>query len=119
MKIKNIDYNLVYFKKEILKIFKDIIVEYYKDENDLIYKLKKKLKEENDKVNNNIMIEETLSSRILNATEKNPLELSYNNFIKNFKFIELNHKLKSNEILGLNDINLYFLNFQILMNFLN
>ena len=111
MKIKNIDYNLVYFKKEILKIFKDIIVEYYKDENDLIYKLKKKLKEENDKVNNNIMIEETLSSRILNATEKNPLELSYNNFIKNFKFIELNHKLKSNEILGLNDINLYFSEF--------
>ena len=111
MKIKNIDYNLIYFTKDILKIFKDIIMEYYKDENDLLYKLKKKLKEENDKINNNQLIEKKLSSKVLNASKKNPLELGYNNFIKNFKFIELNHKLKSNEILGLNDINLYFSEF--------
>jgi hypothetical protein len=111
MKIKNIDYNLIYFTKDILKIFKDIIMEYYKDENDLLYKLKKKLKEENDKINNNQLIEKKLSSKVLNASKKNPLELGYNNFIKNFKFIELNHKLKSNEILGLNDINLYFSDF--------
>ena len=111
MKIKNIDYNLIYFKKELLKIFKDIILEYYKDEKDLIYKLKKRLKEENDKTNNYQLMEKTLSSRVLNPTEKNPLELSYNNFIKNFKFIELNHKLKNKEILGLNDTNLYFSGF--------
>jgi hypothetical protein len=111
MKIKNIDYNLIYFKKELLKVFKDIILEYYKDEIDLIYKLKKKLKEENDKVINNQIMEEKLSSKVLNATAKNPLELSYNNFVKNFKFIELNNKMKSNEILGLNDINLYFSEF--------
>ena len=111
MKIKNIDYNLLYFTKEILKIFKDIILEYYKDENDLIYKLKRRLKEENGTIINNQLIKETLSLKNFNSTEKNPLELSYNSFIKNFKFIELNHKLKSNEILGLNDINLYFSEF--------
>lgn len=111
MKIKNIDYNLLYFTKEILKIFKEIIMEYYKDENDLIYKLKRRLKEENGTINNNQLIKETLSLKNFNATEKNPLELSYNSFIKNFKFIELNRKLKSNEILGLNDINLYFSEF--------
>jgi len=111
MKIKNIDYNLLYFTKEILKIFKDIILEYYKDENDLIYKLKRRLKEENSTIINNQLIKETLSLKNFNSTEKNPLELSYNSFIKNFKFIELNHKLKSNEILGLNDINLYFSEF--------
>ena len=63
MKIKNIDYNLIYFTKDILKIFKDIIMEYYKDENDLLYKLKKKLKEENDKINNNQLIEKNYLQR--------------------------------------------------------
>ena len=128
MKYKNMDYNLIYLNKEILKIIKGITFEYYKDEKDLIYKLKRKLKEENEKNINNQFIEETLSTRtgkfqlgssnnnkdyfnnICNINEKNPLELSYNNFIKEFNNTELNHKLKSNDALGLSNINLYFSN---------
>ena len=129
MKYNNIDYNLIYLNKDILKIIKDIAFEYYKDEKDLIYKLKRKLRGENEKIINNQFIEETLSTRTgkfqpctnnnindflnninININEKNPLELSYNNFIKEFNTIELNHKLKNNDALGLSNINLYFSN---------
>jgi hypothetical protein len=126
MKYNNIDYNLIYLNKEILKFIKDLTFEYYKDEKDLIYKLKRKLRGENEKIINNQFIEDTLSTRTgkfqiysnnnnenyfnYNIEEKNPLELSYNNFIKEFNMIELNHKLNNNEALGLSNINLYFSN---------
>ena len=38
------------------------------------------------------------------------MELSYNNFIREFNTIELNHKLNNNDALGLSNINLYFSN---------
>ena len=125
MKYNNIDYNLIYLNKEILKFIKDLTFEYYKDEKDLIYKLKRKLRGESEKIINNQFIEDTLSTRTgkfqtysnnienyfnYNIEEKNPLELSYNNFIKEFNMIELNHKLNNNEALGLSNINLYFSN---------
>ena len=125
MKYNNIDYNLIYLNKEILKIIKDITFEYYKDEKDLIYKLKRKLRGENEKIIYSQFIEETISTRTgkfqtcsnnyndffnSNINEKNPLELSYKNFIKEFNTTELNHKLKKNDILGLSNINLYFSN---------
>ena len=130
MKYNNKDYNLIYLNKEILKIIKDIIFEYYKDEKDLVYKLKRKLRGENEKIINNQFKEETLSTRTgkfqtltnnnindffnnninINIDEKNPLELSYNNFIREFNTIELNHKLNNNDALGLSNINLYFSN---------
>ena len=41
MTYKNRDYNLLYLNKDIIKIIKNILMDYNKDEKDLIYKLKK------------------------------------------------------------------------------
>ena len=109
MTYKNRDYNLLYLNKEILKLMKNIIMEYFKDENDLIYKLKKKLKEEN---NNKELNEENFISKINitnnsddnNNKDKKPLEFTYNNFINEFKSIEINTKLNNNDLIGLNNI---------------
>ena len=109
MTYKNRDYNLLYLNKEILKLMKNIIMEYFKDENDLIYKLKKKLKEEN---NNKELNEENFISKINitnnsddnNSKDKKPLEFTYNNFINEFKSIEINTKLNNNDLIGLNNI---------------
>ena len=109
MTYKNRDYNLLYLNKDIIKIMKTIIMENYKDETDLIYKLKKKFKEENDKNKNKIKLtkENFLINYNINNIDKNPLEFTYDKFIKQFKSTELNNKLNNNDLIGLNDINIF------------
>ena len=109
MTYKNRDYNLLYLNKDIIKIMKTIIMENYKDETDLIYKLKKKFKEENDKNKNKIKLtkENFLINYNKNNIDKNPLEFTYDKFIKQFKSTELNNKLNNNDLIGLNDINIF------------
>ena len=133
MTYKGRDFNLIYLNKDILKLIKDIIIEYYKDKKDLLYKLKKKLFEENDKKNesinnnnnkinininrNSLIIENSItkSERLNininndndNNNEKNILEFTYNNFIKEFKTNKLlQNKKDENELVELNDINM-------------
>ena len=109
MTYKNRDYNLLYLNKDIIKIMKNIIMEYYKDETDLIFKLKKKFKEENNKNKNKIQLiqDNFLKNDNNNNINKNPLEFTYDKFIKEFKSIELNNKLNNNDLIGLSDINIY------------
>ena len=71
---------------------------YSKDENDLIYKLKKKLKEENNN---------EFNFKFKKEIKKNPLEFTYNDFINEFKSIEINNKLNNNKKIELNDINIF------------
>ena len=117
MTYKNRDYNLLYLNGEITQTLINVIKEYFKDEKDLIYKLKKKLREENDK-NCYPITQETLSyktgGKLNNTTneknednilDKNPLELSYSKFTKEFKSIELYYKLNNNDLIGLSYIN--------------
>ena len=119
MTYKGKDYNLLYINKDILIILKEIIMEYFKDENDLIFKLKKKLLEEYEKQisNNNIknnLIQDTSISKDekithnnnINNDGNNPLELSYQNFIKEFReSLLMKNKTNNNELVGLSDIN--------------
>ena len=117
MTYKNRDYNLLYLNGEITQTLINVIKEYFKDEKDLIYKLKKKLREENDK-NCYPITQETSSyktgGKLNNSTkeknednilDKNPLELSYSKFTKEFKSIELYYKLNNNDLIGLSYIN--------------
>ena len=109
MTYKNRDYNLLYLNKDIIKIMKNIIMEYYKDETDLIFKLKKKFKEENNKNKNKIQLiqDNFLKNDNNNNINKNPLEFTYDKFMKEFKSIELNNILNNNDLIGLSDINIY------------
>lgn len=100
MTYKNIDYNLVYIHKDILKIIRDIVMEYYKDEKDLIYKLKRNF------INNNES--EYIKNNNINNNEvcKDPLEFNYNDFIKEFETNPmLKTKKNNNELVDLSDIN--------------
>lgn len=118
MTYKNRDYNLLYINNDIIKLIKNIIMEYFKDENDLICKLKRKLKEEN--YNNEIIEDKNIvnkdeSKNINNGnddfnSEKTKLELSYNNFINEFKQNYIDNKLKNNDLIVLNDINIFLPN---------
>ena len=127
---KNRDFNLIYINQDIIKIIKDIIMEYYIDEKDLIYKIKRKFIEENEKnltkiknTNTNfktfkspIIIESTITktgretvnnNTNINNEEKNPLEFGYKDFIKEFesdKFFQ--NKKNKNELIGTSDINI-------------
>lgn len=131
MTYKSRDYNLIYLNKNILQLIKDIIIEYFKDENDLIYKLKKKLIEESDFNENNenkIIItntnlntnknecsitkfDELNSNNNINNyknynIDKNPLEFSYTDFIKEFKTnLILKENKNDNRLIGLSDVN--------------
>ena len=121
MTYKGKDYNLLYINKEILQLLKQIIMEYFKDEKDLIFKIKKKLLEEyqNQVNNNNIqsdLIQEnsvTKSDKInsknnINNEEKNLLEFSYQDFLKEFRenlLVKNKNTNNNNESVGLNDIN--------------
>jgi len=114
------DFDLIYLNKDILKLIKEIIIEYYKDEKDLIYKLKRKLFEENEKENNNknenqkiLIIEASLSKSEKENTQnnnndniddnnKNPLEFTYRDFIKEFE----NIKIDKSDSVSVNDINI-------------
>lgn len=114
---KSRDFDLIYLNKDILKIIKEIIIEYYKDEKDLLYKLKRKLLEENEKENNknenkNLIIETSISKSERENTEynnednkddnKNPLKFTYTDFIKEFRNIRINN----GESVSVNDINI-------------
>ena len=121
---KSRDFDLIYLNKDILKLIKEIIMEYYKDEKDLIYKLKRKLFEENEKENKNknenenenkktLIIETSISKSErentqnnnddnINANIKNPLEFTYKNFIKEFRNIKINNS----ESVSVNDVNI-------------
>jgi hypothetical protein len=120
MTYKSRDFDLIYLNKDILKLIKEIIMEYYKDEKDLIYKVKRKFFEENEKENNNknenenkkILIIETSISKSerentqnnnddnIDDNNKNPLELTYKNFIKEFGNIKINNS----ESVSVNDV---------------
>lgn len=121
MTYKDREFNLIYLNKRIIKMMKDIMMEYYKDEKDLVYKIKRSLKEENSKTNEYQLTEEVSNTKMgqistsinnnyiemqNNITEKNGLEFSYNKFIKEFKSIELNCKLDTNELIGLSKMDI-------------
>ena len=124
MTYKDMDFNLIYLNKRIIKMMKDIMMEYYIDEKDLVYKIKRSLKEENDKNKDYQLTEEVSNTKIgqistnnyideqnilniqNNITEKNSLEFSYNNFIREFKSIELNYKLNNNDLIGLSEMDI-------------
>ena len=121
MTYKDMDFNLIYLNKRIIKMMKDIMMEYYIDEKDLVYKIKRSLKEENYKNNDNQLTEEVSNAKMgqisttannnyidiqNNITEKNGLEFSYNNFIREFKSIELNYKLNNNDLIGLSEMDI-------------
>ena len=40
---KGRDYNLIYLNKDIFQLIKGVVMEYFKDEDDLIFELKKSL----------------------------------------------------------------------------
>ena len=96
MTYKNRDYNLLYLNKEVLKLMKNIIMEYFKDEKDLLYKIKKNL--------NQLYKNPLISTTERSSSEKNPLEFTYNNFINEFNSFEFNN---NNNFINLNDINIF------------
>ena len=122
MTYKNRDYNLLYINKEILKLMKRIIMEYFKDEKDLIDKLKNKLIQENNK-NSSLLFEGPLITKTERIDTNNnnnnnnnndnynnnsniyinPLEFTYNKFINEFNSIKYNN----NDLVKLNDINIF------------
>ena len=126
----NKDYKLKYLDNGIFILICDVIKEYYKDITDLLYKLKKKLKEEETKIKNNNLIEETVSTRFPNSAfqganpninrnynnicfekEKNirgPLDFGYVSFIKEFQNLESENQ--NNESLDVGDINILMKN---------
>ena len=122
MTYKDKEFNLIYLNKRIIKMMKEIMMEYYIDEKDLIYKIKRSLKEENYKNNENQLTEEVSNAKMgqistsannnyidiqnNNITEKNSLEFSYNNFIREFKSIELNYKVNNNDLIGLSQMDI-------------
>ena len=115
---KSRDFDLIYLNKDILKLIKEIIMEYYKDEKDLIFKVKKKLFDENENENKNenkktLIIETSISKSErentqnnnddnINANIKNPLEFTYKDFIKEFRNIKINNS----ESVSVNDVNI-------------
>lgn len=132
---KTRDYNLLYMNKEILEKIKDIILEYYKDEKDLLYKIKRKIIEENEKNNLNIKNTNTnfytyrnglIMDTSINKSErttmnnnnifmnkirdkilsKNPLELGYDDFIREFQPNKITPNNDNNEFIGVSDINI-------------
>ena len=116
MTYRNRDYNLLYFNNEIYKLIKTIIIKYLNDDKDLIYKLKKALKEENYKINEQIKEEKAEKLDFLNNIDindiniKNPLEFTYDEFLNEFKNIELSNKLNNNDLIALSDINIFLPN---------
>ena len=96
MTYKNRDYNLLYLNKEVLKLIKNIIMEYFKDEKDLLSKIKKNL--------NQLYEKPLISATERNNSEKNSLEFTYKNFINEFNSIEFNN---NNYFINLNDINIF------------
>ena len=122
MTYKDKEFNLIYLNKRIIKMMKEIMMEYYIDEKDLIYKIKRSLKEENYKSNDFQLTEEVSNAKMgqistsannnyidiqnNNITEKNSLEFSYNNFIREFKSIELNYKVNNNDLIGLTQMDI-------------
>ena len=122
MTYKDKEFNLIYLNKRIIKMMKEIMMEYYIDEKDLVYKIKRSLKEENYKNNENQLTEEVSNAKMgqistsannnyidiqnNNITEKNSLEFSYNNFIREFKSIELNYKVNNNDLIGLSQMDI-------------
>ena len=98
-------------------------MEYFKDEKDLLNKLRKKLFEEYEKyenLNQQTLITKTepintnnnyniISNEYLNNKDDNkqqPLEFSYADFLKEFKSNLLNKK--DNKLISLNDVNVTF-----------
>ena len=116
MTYKNRDYNLLYLNNEIYKLIRNIIMEYFKGEKDLIIKIKKSLKEESSKISDQLTEEKTEKLDIMNNINindnsiKNPLEFTYDKFINEFKTIEINNKLNNNDFIGLSDINIFLPN---------
>ena len=126
MTYKSRDYNLIYINKDILQLIKEIIMEYFSDEQDLLNKLTRKLSAEKEKNDNKIISteknEETLITKterlntntnynILNNNEynnngnnKHPLEFSYNGFIKEFKDNKLS--INNDRLISINDVNI-------------
>ena len=127
---KNKDYNLKYLDNGIIMLISDVVKEYFKDITDLLYKIKKKLKDENTKLKNNNLIEDTTSTRFPTSTlrginsnynrncnniylekEKNlsePLEFGYVSFIKEFQNLETENQ--NNDSLNVGDINILMKN---------
>ena len=75
MTYRNRDYNLLYFNNEIYKLIKTIIIKYLNDDKDLIYKLKKALKEENYKINEQIKEEKAEKLDFLNNIDINDINI--------------------------------------------
>ena len=97
MTYKSKDYNLIYLNNNILQLLKEVIMEYFKDEKDLIFKLKKKLYEENEKLESNKY--ELIQDTSIDMNNNN--YYNYINFIKEFK---LQNKKTDSEFVEVNDI---------------
>ena len=117
MTYKSKDFDVIYLNKQILQIIKDSIGQYYlnnkenKKENDLIYKLKKRLgdeyekyKNENNNINNtNTFLEDLqIKNEKKNANRDATDNLNINEYIYN---TNLNNLTKTKNILEFNFIN--------------
>ena len=100
MTYKSKDYNLIYLNNNILQLIKEVIMEYFKDEKDLIFKLKKKLSEENEKLEANKY--ELIQEGSIDMNNNN--YYNYINFIKEFKSNLLQNKKTVSEFVEVNDI---------------
>ena len=114
MTYKSREFELIYLNKQILQIIKDCFGQFYLnnkeniDENNLIYKIKKRFGAEYEKYKNEDII--------FNLNKiKNLLEFSFFYFIKEFdlrKIIPKNNNINLNEdennIINTNDINIQF-----------
>ena len=100
MTYKSKDYNLIYLNNNILQLIKEVIMEYFKDEKDLIFKLKKKLYEENERLETNKY--ELIQDTSIDMNNNN--YYNYINFIKEFKSNLLQNKKTDSEFVEVNDI---------------
>lgn len=82
MTYKGRDYNLIYLNKDILQLIKGILMEYFKDEDDLLFKLKKKLIEENEIIENKITNANTNTNTNINTNINTDINANINT-IKN------------------------------------
>ena len=77
---KGRDYNLVYLNKDIFQLIKGVVMEYFKDEDDLIFKLKKKLIEENEIIENKITNANTNTNTNINTDNNANINTKINTF---------------------------------------
>ena len=78
MTYKGRDYNLIYLNNDIFQLIKGIVMEYFKDEDDLLFKLKKKLIEKNEIIENKITNVNTNTNTNINTDMNANINLNNN-----------------------------------------